>query len=177
MAPKKSAVPAPPPPQGEGVVGAVAAALEKAVARPEEKPRAALPRFEDTGAKVPPFSEYFDQHIKTIKTIQGFMETKLSKEPGVLVDQLVEAESYLTKTKSMEAWANSYLDLAERERLVPYDRASYTDTDRQIELASACSRERRFRDVVRGLTEGIDRRISLGQSLLKHFEALLRSGA
>lgn len=146
----------------------------------EPKPaaeKAPLPRFEDTGAKVPPFSDYFERHIETIKTIQALMETKLSKEPGVLAEQLTEAERHFTKAKSMEAWADSYLDLAERERLVPYDRASYTDTDRQIELASACSRERRFRDVVRGLTEGIERRISLGQSLLRYHETALRNGA
>ncbi len=136
-----------------------------------------LPRFEDTGAKVPPFSDYFDRHIEAIKAIQVMMETKLSKEPGVLAEQLAEVERFFTKTKSMEAWADSYLDLAERERLVPYDRASYTDTDRQTELASACSRERRFRDVVRGLSEGIERRISLGQSLLRYHEAALRNGA
>lgn len=136
-----------------------------------------LPRFEDTAAKVPPFSDYFERHIETIKTIQAMMETKLSKEPGVLVEQLAEVERFFTKTKSMEAWAGSYLDLAERERLVPYDRTSYTDTDRQTELASACSRERRFRDVVRGLSEGIERRISLGQSLLKYHETALRNGA
>jgi hypothetical protein len=141
---------------------------------PEKTP---LPRFEDTGAKVPPFAEYFERHIETIKTIQAMMETKLSKEPGVLAEQLADVERFFTKVKSMEAWANSYLDLAERERLVPYDRASYTDTDRQIELASACSRERRFRDVVRGLSEGIERRISLGQSLLKYNEIALRNGA
>lgn len=149
----------------------------EASSKPAEKPKAVLPRFEDTGAKVPPFSDYFERHIETIKVIQAAMETKLSKEPMVLAEQLAEVERFFTKTKSMEAWADSYLDLAERERLVPYDRTSYTDTDRQIELASACSRERRFRDVVRGLSEGIERRISLGQSLLKFHETALRNGA
>lgn len=145
-------------------------------AKPAEG-KAPLPRFEDTGAKVPPFSEYFDRHIETIKVIQAMMETKLSKDGFTLLDQLFEIERFFTKTKSMEAWANGYLDLAERERLVPYDRTSYTDTDRQIELASACSRERRFRDVVSGLPQGIERRISLGQSALRFIEAALRNGA
>ncbi len=101
----------------------------------------------------------------------------MSKDGFVLFDQLAEVERFNTKAKSMEAWANSHLDLAERARLVPYDRSSYTDTDRQIELASACSRERRFRDVVRGLVEGIERRISLGQSMLKFIEVAMRNGA
>ena len=153
----------------EAAPGAVVAAT-----RVDKKP---LPRFEDTGVKVPPFADYFDRHIETIKTIQGLMETKLSSDMGILASQLADVECFFTKTKSMEAWAASYLDLAERERLVPYDRGSYTDTDRQIELASACSRERRFRDVVRGLCEGIERRISLGQSLLKFHETQVRNGA
>lgn len=147
---------------------------KKAEETKEVKP---LPRFSDTGAAVPPFASYFDAHHERIKTIQSIMETKLSSSPATLAAQLAEAERYHTKARSMLAWANSYLDLAERERLVPYDRGSYTDTDRNIELAAACSRERRFRDVVEGLVEGIDRRISLGQSLLRYHEENLKRGA
>ena len=142
--------------------------------KPERKP---LPRWEDMGPQILPFTEYFSKHIETIKTIQSLMETVLSGVPEILVQQLAEAERYHTKARSILAWGNSYLDLAERERLVPYDRGSYTDTDRQTELAAAVNRERRFRDIVEGLVDGIDRRISLGQSLLKFHEQNLRQGA
>ena len=105
------------------------------------------------------------------------METKLSDDPELLVRQLTEAEKFGTRAKNMEAFADSYLDLAERERLVPHDRSSYTDIDRGVELAAAVSRERRFRDICTGLVAGIDRRISLGQSLLRYHEQRLRQGA
>ncbi len=160
----------------DGAGAAVAKVLEKALSEKKEEKKP-LPHFEDTSNQVPPFADYFERHIETIKTIQALMETKLSDDPGILTGQLTDAEKFFTKAKSMEAWAGSYLDLAERQRLVPYDRSSYTDTDRQVELASACARERRFRDVVRGLSEGIERRISLGQSLLKYHETRLRNGA
>lgn len=136
-----------------------------------------LPRYNDLKAVAEPFEDYFNKHLGMIKEIQVLMETKLSDHPEALVNQLTEAEKWGTRAKSMEAFANSYLDLAERQRLVPYDRTSWTDTDRAVELAAACARERRFRDICAGLVAGIDRRVSLGQSLLRYHEERLRRGA
>ena len=143
----------------------------------KEKKKNPLPRLEDTSAEVPPFAVYFDKHIGLIKEIQGIMQENFSPHPGEIEEQTRKAEGYYTRSTSMLAWADSYLDLAERQRLVPYDRGSYTDKDRDIELAAACSRERRFRDVVQGIVDGVDKRISLGQSLLKYHEERLKRGA
>lgn len=152
------------------------APTEKSVGAVAREPKP-LPRFEDTGPEVPTFAAYFETHIEEIKAVQRVMEEPLSDDGVVLIHQLTHAESYHTKARSMLAWANSYLDLAERQRLVPYDRGSYTDTDRQTELAAACARERRFRDVIEGLVKGIEQRISLGQSLLRFHEENLKRGA
>lgn len=162
--------------------------MKKAEASLAEKPqeeepkvkiakKAILPALDDTAQLAEPFEAYLLRHVEIIKRIQSLMEVKLSENPNVLIGQLTEAERWRTRAKSMEAWGNSYLDLAERRLLVPPDRGSYTDTDRQVHLAAACNRERRFRDVCSGLVEGIDRRVSLGQSILKKHEELLRQGA
>lgn len=143
-----------------------------AVKKREFKP---LPRFEDMGPSVPPFLEYFERHIDEIKRVQLLLETKLSEHPGLLEEQFREAESHYGRMTSILAWAESYLDLAERGRLVPRD-ADFTDMDREVEMKAACARERRFRDIVSGLCEAIKMRVSVCQTLLKGYREEKRIG-
>ena len=134
-----------------------------------------LPMFENLDPNAPHFADYFEIHINEIKHVQEILQVKLSDNPMRLEDQIKEAEAHYARMTSILAWAESYLDLAQRERLVPRD-SDYTDVDRKIELDSACHRERRFRDIVSGLIRSIDTRVSLGQSLLKTYDAEKRQG-
>ena len=127
---------------------------------------APLPALDSRAEDVPRFERYFEAHIQEIRTIQLLLEEKLSDSPAVLDDQIRKAEAWHGRLTSIEAWANSYLDLAERRELVPRD-SDYTDVDREIHLEATVSRERRFRDVVTGLRKSIEQRISFGQSMMK----------
>lgn len=129
-----------------------------------------LPPIDLKAGQVPAFEDYFADHIPEIKNVQRILETKLSDNPMLHDDQIREAEAHLGRMSSILAWADSYLDLAERRELVPRDR-DYTDVDREIHLAAAVSRERRFRDVVKGLHKSLESRISLGQSRMKSYQA------
>lgn len=134
-----------------------------------------LPRFEDTGPTAPPFNDYFERHLPEIKKVQSILETKLADAPALLEDQFREVEAYYGRMTSILAWADSYLDLAERQRLVARD-ADFTDVDRQVELRAACARERRFRDIVKGLRDAIETRIGVCQSLMKALREERRMG-
>lgn len=169
--PKPEPGPVSPPPPGGGPKGVAAAEAvfggKAKVARREYKP---LPPLDSKPGQVPSFETYFGDHIPEIKKVQTLLETKLSDNPSIHDDQIREAEAHLGRMSSILAWADSYLDLAERRELVPRD-PDYTDVDREIHLAAAVSRERRFRDVVKGLHQSLDKRISLGQSRMKSFSA------
>ena len=94
------------------------------------------------------------------------MEVKLSSDGVALVGQLCEAERFNTKARAMLAFSDSYLDLAERQRLVPYDRGSYTDTDRNIENETRVGlTPDHIRRLISTLQEcGIELRVSVAQA-------------
>lgn len=167
--PRKPEPESPPPQEGGGPTGVEAA--EKVfggkVTRRQYKP---LPPLDSKPGQVPSFESYFNDHIPEIKKVQTLLETKLSDNPALHDDQIREAEAHKGRLGSILAWADSYLDLAERRELVPRD-SDYTDVDRNIHLAAAVSRERRFRDVVKNLYEDLAGRVSLGQSRMKSFNA------
>lgn len=118
---------------------------------------------------VPKFEDYSKDHLPEIKQIQKILDTKLSDNSVTHDDQIREAEAHLGRMSSILAWADFYLDLAERRELVPRD-PDYTDVDREIHLAAAVSLERRFRNVVKGLHKSAESRVSLGQSRMKSFQ-------
>ena len=156
-----------PPPSGGGPTGVEAAEKVFGVKAKRREYRS-LPPLDAKSGQVPSFESYFGGRIDEIKTVQKLLETKLSDSPVVLESQIREIEAHYGRMTSILAWADSYLDLAERRELVARD-PDYTDVDREIHLAAAVSRERRFRDVVKALAGSIETRISLGQSLLKSF--------
>lgn len=156
-----------PPPSGGGPTG-VEAAEKVFGGKAKRREYRQLPPLDAKAGQVPPFESYFTARIEEIKTVQKLLETKLSDSPVVLEGQIREIEAHYGRMTSILAWADSYLDLAERRELVSRD-PDYTDVDREIHLAAAVSRERRFRDVVKSLAGSIETRISLGQSLLKSF--------
>lgn len=129
-------------------------------------------KFDDLGPGAPTFQEYFDKHVETIRRVQSILAESLDDDPIVMERQIREAEAYLGKMKSIESWGDSYLDMAEHQKLLEIGSRSkdFSDLDRSTALAAAVARERRFRDVVRGIVESIETRISYGQSRLRWTE-------
>lgn len=147
---------------------------------PEKKAREGrsyrpLPALDSSVEQMEPFEVYFARHIDQVKRVQSILETKLSDNPAVFEDQFREAEAHYGSMTSVLAWADSYLDLSERRNLVPRH-SDYTDVDREIHLAAACSRERRFRDVVKGLVRSLEQRVSVCQSIMKAYSNESRKG-
>ena len=169
--PSKPAPVSPPPAKGGGPTGVEAAEEvfggKAKVTKRQYKP---LPPLDSKPGQVPSFETYFADHIPEIRRVQLLLETKLSDNPAIHDDQIREAEAHKGRLGSILAWADSYLDLAERRELVQRD-SDYTDVDREIHLAAAVSRERRFRDVVKNLYSDLSGRVSLGQSRMKSFSA------
>lgn len=168
--PAKDKTESPPPGEGGGPLAAAEKVFGGKVTRRQYKP---LPPLDSRPGQVPSFEAYFNDHIPEIRKVQTLLETKLSDNPALHDDQIREAEAHKGRLGSILAWADSYLDLAERRELVPRD-PDYTDVDRQIHLAAAVSRERRFRDVVQNLYSDLASRVSLGQSRMKSFNAEAR---
>ena len=133
------------------------------------------PLFDFLGANAPAFSEYFDSHVAMIRDVQATLSQALNDDPEIMDRQIRDVESRLGTLRSVLGWADSLLDVAEHKALsaMPPRSPDWTDMDRQAALAAAVNRERRFRNIIRGLVESIDTRISYGQSRLRHIE---RSG-
>ena len=71
---------------------------------------------------------------------------------------------------SILAWGDSYLDVAEHlalRKMPARDPKFWTDLDREKACAAAVTRERRFRDVVKGICESISTRVSYAQSRMR----------
>ena len=118
------------------------------------------------------FAHYFDAHLEVIKTVQVMLAKALNDDPMIMDNQVREIEAYLGVMKSIEAWANSYLDVAEEAglRTLPKRSTDNTDLDRSTALATIVVKERRFRNVVKGMVESIQTRISYSQSRLRYIE-------
>lgn len=127
--------------------------------------------FNDLGADALKFDEYFNGHMEYIQQIQSSLNEPLDDAPGIMDAQARDAEANGVKMKSILAWADSYLDVAEHVRLTEIGPRSsdFTDMDREIALKAATARERRFRDVVRGIAESIQARVSYTQTRLRTF--------
>lgn len=119
------------------------------------------------GAPAPEaFVEWFETEEAQIARVAALLSEELSDNPGRLTEQLVKAEAWYARMTSILAWANSYLDAAERRELLARDK-EITDLDRQIRLADAVKDERRVRDVLDGMVGAIKNRLILGMSLMK----------
>ena len=140
------------------------------VAPPPVRPP--YPKFDNLGANAPSFEDYFDSHIGVIRDVQAMLARALDDDPLIMDSQIREAESRLGIMKSIESWSDSYLDVAEHLELgkMPERSSDFTDLDRSTALAAAVARQRRFRNIVRGMVESIESRISYGQSRLRMIE-------
>lgn len=136
-----------------------------------ENPRIERPVYDDLGPNAPSFEDYFNDHISYIKEVQEEMSHPLEDAPAIMDRQARDAEGHHARIKSILSWADSFLDVAEHVKLKEIGPRSsdFTDLDRDKALAAAVTRERRFRDVIKGLVESIETRISYSQTRLRAF--------
>lgn len=134
------------------------------------------PVFNDLGPNAPAFNDYLTQHMAYIQQVQGQLHKSLDDSLPLMDAQAREAEAHGSRMLSILSWADSYLDVAEHLALgkMPARDSTWTDLDRQKALAAAVARERRFRNVVRGLCESIERRVRYAQSKMWAFAPLER---
>lgn len=152
-------------PEGNG-----AAVAPPSLAEPLKGQKPDLPIYDNLGPNVPPFEKWFEANIGYIREVQALLQTALDDSPVAMDQQAREAEAHGARMSSILAWSDSYLDVAEHTylRKMPERHPKYwTDLDREKALAAAVARERRFRDVVRGLCESIRQRVSYTQTRLR----------
>lgn len=112
------------------------------------------------------FVEWFETEEPDLVVVSELLSEELSDSPTRLTEQLVRIEAWYARMTSKLAWANSYLDAAERRELLARDK-EITDLDRQIRLADAVKDERRARDILDGMVTAIKNRLILGMALMK----------
>jgi len=116
--------------------------------------------------KIPPYDEWLLDNIETILHMKKLLRNKLPEHMGLETD-LGECVAWYERATSLLADANAYLDIAEDSRMEP--KTKYiTDLDRETKLKSKCALERKIRDKIEGIVNAFDKRISLGQSILKY---------
>lgn len=114
----------------------------------------------------PAFVNWFTNGKEDVETISEVLAQQLSDNPAELQAQLAVAEGWHGRMTTMLAWANSFLDLAEKAALAART-DEMTDLDRRVEMRAAVADERRARDILQGLCEGIKNRLILGMALMK----------
>ena len=119
------------------------------------------------------FAEYFGGVQPFVQEVQELMSHPLSDDPLVCDQQAREAESRRTRLREILSFADSYLDVAEWEclRTMPTRSREWTDLDRETRMGASVSNERRFRDILRGICEAVDSRVSYVQTRLRVFAA------
>lgn len=115
--------------------------------------------------KLSDFLDWFRSVEIEAASVRALFEEQLSDDPESLKDQLCRIEPHGSRVGKLLADANSFLDLAERKFLKP--KRDLTELDREKSLAAEVAVYRRVRDVLENYDDKIERRINLGQSLLK----------
>jgi hypothetical protein len=112
------------------------------------------------------FLKWVERSVEDLATVQDIMSQELSDAPAELQHQLTIIEAWHGRMTHMLAWANSFLDQAEQAALmVRHD--DWTDLDRKTNLRAGVVEERRIRDILDGICEGIKNRLMLGMALMK----------
>lgn len=117
-----------------------------------------------------PFEGWLLDNISDILHVQReVLSGPLSKgnNPEEMKEAAMDAEGWFSRMTTLLAEANAHLDVAEKTNKSEKVKGE-TDFDRQIDLASRCAVQRKLRDIVKGLCDGIEQRISLAQTLISY---------
>ena len=138
----------------------------------ESKEEIIRPIIDDLGPNVPPFETYFSSHLSMVQEVQELLAHPLNDDPLVIDAQVRKVEAHLGTMKSILGFCESYLDVEEYSSLgkMPPRTDKFTDLDRRAALAASVVRQRRFRDIITGIIESIETRISYTQSRFRMIE-------
>ncbi len=103
--------------------------------------------------------------VVEMEALADIFSEPISDEPAVVERQMKIAEGHYSRLQYLLAWADSFLDRAERDKL-PEKSKDITDFDRQKMLASNVAEERRVRNLLRGQVKAMEVRIQVCQSSL-----------
>ena len=116
--------------------------------------------FEDFQKRVRPEIEFVERTLRR----------QLSEEPEGVVADVRKAEVWYARMQTILAFAERYLDLAEKNKLP--SKENLTEMEREKILAFRVASERLLRDRSAGLLESLKTRILLGQTLLNYYRDL-----
>ena len=105
-----------------------------------------------------------------IEFVEKLLRHQLSEEPEALVSDLRKAEVWYARLQTVLAFAETYLDLAEKEKLP--SKENLTEMEREKVLAFRVAEERLLRDRLVNLLEALKTRILLGQTILNYHRDL-----
>ena len=111
------------------------------------------------------FIKFFEQHQEGINEINALLQKSLSDEPTVLIKQINKIEGYFSYANYLYAYSEKFLSNAQGERLLPKCK-DLSDLDRKVKLADMVASETKFKDIMEGIVNTINKRISWGQSVL-----------
>jgi len=135
-----------------------------------ESPRE-YPKFDSLGPNIPDFETWWEEKSPRVREVQKLLNEGLADGLAEMDMQIRDLEKHQGAMVSILGFADSYLDVAEHLRLreLPARDGSWTNFHIERTLNAACARERRFRDIVKGLLEKMAARVSYGQSRLRAF--------
>ena len=111
------------------------------------------------------FVKFFEQHQEGINEINALLQVSLNDEPTILIKQINKIEGYFSYANYLYAYSEKFLSIAQGERLLPKCK-DLSELDRKIKLEEMTVSEKRFRDIMEGIVNAINKRISWGQSVL-----------
>ena len=124
------------------------------------------------------FKDWVKDVDKMFETIAPLLDTELSDEPGELEQQLKKIDAYSYRLVKLYAEAEVYLRRAAAYYLHRIEDETYKALEREVYLDDAVAEENKIYQTLKYLLGDrnsggvIQRRISLGQSLLANARAM-----
>ena len=119
------------------------------------------------------FKDYCNSKAKDVDFVESHLSTKLSDEPGELLNQLRDIEAWGAYMGIVESEAEAYLDRAKFVFLeLPDITKVKTSKDREIALDAQIWPFRAYRDHVRVLNKAINSRIMTALGILRYMRAV-----
>ncbi len=113
------------------------------------------------------FKEWLPSISEEIVKMETEIRNPLSDDGNQIANSLILIESYLGRAIHLLAEANYYLDIAEKQAIMLID-SDLKVLEKEVTLKSECARERKIRDILRGMVKAIETKITVSMSLMKH---------
>lgn len=113
---------------------------------------------------------FLEKNREYIKEVSGLLSKTLPESPPVLIRHINDLIIHRARIAVLLAEANSLLDLAENDALIPKTK-SVTELDREVKKNAAVREYRMWRDILYGIIISTDSSRNWSQSVLA-FEKL-----